>query len=112
MGFFYNFLWIIYIYIQNDVGVNQNILFDDIVLNEGGGFHPQHGLFIAPAREIYIFTAAVLHPPQANIYLHAAITHNDHDVALLHSAANIWDQGTQTVILNMGQKCTLWRRNR
>ncbi|KAH3716075.1 hypothetical protein DPMN_058791 [Dreissena polymorpha] len=97
--------------IQNNVGVNQNIFFDNIVLNEGGGFHPQHGLFIAPARGIYFFTATVLHPPQANIYLHAAITHNGQDVALLHSAANIWDQGTQTVILKIEPGDEIWVRN-
>ncbi|XP_052268963.1 cerebellin-3-like [Dreissena polymorpha] len=96
---------------QDNVGVNQNILFDTIVLNEGGGFHSQHGLFIAPARGIYIFTATVLHMPQASISLHAAITHNGQDVALLHSSANVFDQGTQTVILKIEPGDEVWVRN-
>lgn len=37
----------------------QTVLFDDVRLNIGNGYHPVHGIFIAPYAGTYLFTVHV-----------------------------------------------------
>lgn len=43
-----------------DLGSNQVVIFDSVKLNIGDGYHPNHGLFIAPMDGVYVFSASVL----------------------------------------------------
>ncbi|XP_052770379.1 uncharacterized protein LOC128210218 [Mya arenaria] len=47
--------------IQSSIGLNQNIIFENVILNQGNGFHSQHGVFIAPQTGIYMIVASLLH---------------------------------------------------
>ena len=64
---------------QADVGINQNILFEQVVLNEGNAFHPHTGVFTAPVSGIYCFQAMVMARPQHHPF-HATITHDGVDI--------------------------------
>jgi len=51
-------------FLSNDIGaigVNQNIVFDHVYVNEGNGYHSTQGLFIVPTSGIYFFTFSLLH---------------------------------------------------
>ncbi|XP_052777858.1 cerebellin-1-like [Mya arenaria] len=84
---------------QSGIGINQNIIFENVLLNQGNGFHSQHGVFIAPQAGIYLFTASLLHEAQS-IAIHAAIVHNGNIVAKCHGY-NEWEQFSQTVIIKV-----------
>ncbi|WAR19158.1 C1QT3-like protein [Mya arenaria] len=95
---------------QANIGVNQNILFDNVILNEGNGYHSQHGIFIAPINGLYLITATLLHSP-INQYFHAAIMHQGNEIARLHGTINIYDASTQTVILRVTAGEEIWVRS-
>jgi len=86
---------------QNNIGVNQNILFERVELNEGNGFHVNQGVFIAPRAGIYMFSFTIMSNPM-NQYMHADLMLNGRIVAKVHgSTGTSWDQGSQTVFLNV-----------
>ncbi|XP_052767959.1 uncharacterized protein LOC128208435 [Mya arenaria] len=96
--------------LQGNIGVNQNILFDNVILNEGNGYHPLHGIFIAPISGLYLITASLLHGP-LNQYFHAAIMHQGNEIARLHGTINTYDASTQTVILMVHAGEEIWVRS-
>ncbi|XP_052765695.1 complement C1q tumor necrosis factor-related protein 3-like [Mya arenaria] len=82
------------------VNANQNIVFDSILINEGNGYHSNHGLFIAPQSGIYFFTITLLHPNQPNP-VHAEVIHNGNVIARLHSESKQYEQTSQSLIVNV-----------
>ncbi|KAH3784856.1 hypothetical protein DPMN_162928 [Dreissena polymorpha] len=59
---------------QDHVGLNQNILYDKIISNEGGGDHPLQGVFIAPQSGYYVLSTTCL--TNNNTDIHTALVHN------------------------------------
>ncbi|XP_052765607.1 complement C1q tumor necrosis factor-related protein 3-like isoform X1 [Mya arenaria] len=82
------------------VNANQNIVFDSILINEGNGYHSNHGLFIAPQSGIYFFTITLLHPNQPTP-VHAEVIRNGTVIARLHSESNQYEQTSQSLIANV-----------
>ncbi|XP_052770530.1 multimerin-2-like [Mya arenaria] len=97
---------------QINIGVNQNIEFEQVVLNEGGGYHSSNGLFIAPAAGIYMFAVTLLREP-SDSYLHGQIVHAGNVVAKIHGTpdSSTWDQGSQTVFIKLNVGEEVWIRN-
>ena len=95
---------------QTNVGINQNILFEQVVLNEGNAFHPHTGVFIAPRSGIYCFHASVMARPQTNPF-HAAISHNGVDVVLMHGEGTAYDHSTAIVVIRVQAGEDVWVRN-
>lgn len=56
------------------------IVFDTVTLNLGGGYHPSHGLFIAPRTGVYLFSVSVT-AVSIDERLHADIEKNGVEVA-------------------------------
>ena len=96
---------------SDNIGVGQNIVFDHVEINQGNGYHPGHGLFIAPVSGIYMFTCTLLRQPSSS-NLHAEIEHNGRLVARVHvSGGTMWDQGSQTVFIQVNAGEEVWVRN-
>ena len=47
----------------------QKIIFDDVLLNEGGHYNSSTGIYTAPITGIYQFFAFIMANPEANLYL-------------------------------------------
>jgi len=60
---------------QTGTGTNQNILFEDVSINLGNGYHPQHGIFIVPRSGIYVISTTLLHENQPSVWFIGAIVH-------------------------------------
>ncbi|XP_052774313.1 uncharacterized protein LOC128212944 [Mya arenaria] len=91
---------------QTGTGINQNILFENVILNQGNGFHSNHGVFIAPQSGIYLFTASLLHQAQS-IAMHAAIIHEGRIVTKI-DGSNDWTQSSQTVVIQVNTGEEVW----
>ncbi|KAH3715120.1 hypothetical protein DPMN_057826 [Dreissena polymorpha] len=83
------------------MGVNQNILFGNVLTNEGGGYHPNLGVFIAPQSGVYVFSSSIM--TSVNVEQYAAIAVNGNLVAQIygHSDNGRHDQGSQTVVIKL-----------
>ena len=95
---------------QDGLGLNQNILFDKVVLNEGNGFHPIHGVFIVSRRGVYLFTISLV-PSSPTEFFHGALVVNGDIIVRLHGLAPTWDQTTQTVFLSLAPGDEVFVRN-
>ncbi|KAH3706154.1 uncharacterized protein LOC127857887 [Dreissena polymorpha] len=86
---------------QEHIGINQNIIFGQVLTNEGGGFHPNHGVFTAPQSGVYVFSSSIL--TFANGEYHAAIVHNGNIVTHIYGGGDSGrhDQGSQTVVIKL-----------
>jgi len=92
------------------VGANQGIVFDLVQVNQGNGYHNQHGLFIAPQSGIYFFTASLLHPSQRQP-AHNSIMKNGVAVARFHAESSQFEQTSQSVILNVNAGDEIYVQN-
>ena len=95
---------------QTSIGTNQNILFENVSLNLGNGFHPQHGIFIVPRSGVYVITTSILHESQPGLYFHGAIVHQGTVIAKLDGAEG-WEHSAQTVLIQAQAGDEIWVRN-
>ena len=84
---------------------NQDIVFNDVMINVGGGYHNVHGTFIAPVHGIYVFTTSVLsHKSGPNYAAHAKLVKNGTLLAILDaSEPDGIAQASQTVIVQLAK---------
>jgi hypothetical protein len=89
------------------LGSNENIKFETILLNAGGGYHSQHGLFIAPKAGIYLFSTSVL---TAQTMAYSQITKNGTPLAKVYGLGNsaIAEQGSVTVATQLNSGDEVW----
>jgi len=95
---------------QNNIGINQNTVFEKVVLNQGNGYHPQHGVFISPRAGVYLFTANLVHSTTPGSF-HGGLMLNGNLVVRLHGMYNIWDSTSQTVLLSLSSGDEVYVRN-
>ena len=95
------------------VGVNQNIPFENVLLNLGNAYHSQHGIFIAPQSGIYLFSSSIMSNNVNHVEVHADLVQNGNVVARIyaHSDSVRHDQGAQTVVIQVKQGDEIWVRN-
>ena len=96
---------------QISVGTNQNIVFENVSLNLGNGYHPQHGVFIVPQSGIYVISATILHQNQVGINFNGAIVHQGTVVAKLVGAAGEWEQSSHTLLIQAQAGDEIWVKN-
>ena len=98
---------------QDGLGINQNIKFDNVRLNLGNGYHPGHGLFIAPKAGLYLFSSSLLTHHVNIVEIEAAITVNGNSVAKVygHGDSGRHDQGSQTVLIRLNINDEVYVRN-
>ena len=96
------------------VGVNQNIIFDQVRLNLGGGYHNQHGIFIVPQPGIYLFSSTLMtNNDPAHLEIHGFLVVDGQVVARIlgHMNNSLVDQSSQTVIVQVNKGQEVWVRN-
>jgi len=98
---------------QGDLGINQNIIFENVGLNLGNAYRPGHGLFIVPRAGIYLFSTTLLIRHINTVEVHGAITVNGNTVAIVFGEPDVgkYNQGSHTVILNLKVNDEVYVRN-
>ena len=97
----------------NNIGINQNIVFDHVLLNLGNGYHNLHGIFIVPQNGLYVFSANIMFDNVGHDNADVAIAHNGQDIAKLYTHGNggSWAHSSQSVVLQANQGDEVWVRN-
>ncbi|WAR16695.1 HIP-like protein [Mya arenaria] len=95
-----------------NVSANQAIIFDNVLTNEGNGYHSHHGLFVAPQSGLYVFTVTIKHPTQS-LPSHVDVVHDSKVIARLHCESNQYEQSSHSFIVNVkfGEEVYVINRN-
>ena len=97
---------------MTNLGDHQKVILDVVKLNLGPGYHSQHGLFIAPAPGLYIFSLSILAHSHGSDYLDVGIVKNGVDLgsAFAHGDSSTvpWDQGSVTVLVQLVAGDEVW----
>ena len=88
---------------EKHLGVGQNIIFDELVTNLGGGFHMSSGLFTAPINGVYMISTTVL--TNVDVETRTSIVVNGRRIVSTfgHATQGRHDQGTQVAVLQLNQ---------
>ncbi|XP_053383320.1 uncharacterized protein LOC128549779 [Mercenaria mercenaria] len=95
------------------IGVGQNIHFETVLLNLNNGFHPQHGVFIAPTAGLYIFSTSVLSFSGQTTSLFAADLVKNGAIlgrAYGHGDNGYHDRGSVTAVTQIAAGDEVWVR--
>lgn len=97
-----------------NLGHEKTINFDTVQLNLGNGYHNVNGVFTVPKSGIYIFSANLMFDDTNSNDAFAAIVKNGVEIASLYSrgADHLWDQGSQTVIVQANQTDEVYVRTK
>lgn len=84
-----------------NMGAHQNIVFDNVVTNEGDAYNPHHGIFVAPVTGTYVFTPTILAYNNAEVWCDLAV--NNVAVARVYARGtdNRHDQGSITAVVSL-----------
>ncbi|KAH3889165.1 uncharacterized protein LOC127849077 [Dreissena polymorpha] len=93
---------------QDGIGVNQNIDFESVVLNDGGGYHANHGVFIALVSGYYLFTTSFL---LSAVDIRVGLMHNGRVMAKVQ-CTNQWEQCAMTLVLKITEGDEVWLENK
>ncbi|XP_060555246.1 uncharacterized protein LOC132716092 [Ruditapes philippinarum] len=91
------------------LGDNDNIRFDRVLLNEGDGYHNQHGLFITPKPGFYLFSVTLATNYDQKFY--AQLKKNGAPLINLSGngqAGGYLDQGSVTVVTKLNAGDEVW----
>ncbi|XP_052780128.1 heavy metal-binding protein HIP-like [Mya arenaria] len=83
-----------------NLGVGQDVVFDDVTTNIGQAYNSHHGVFIAPTPGIYVFSATLLKAYQANTIDHFIWAKNGQVVCRLYSNT---DPSGSTIVVELQQ---------
>jgi len=90
--------------------MNQNIVFETVIENLGGGYHNQHGIFIAPANGVYIFSVSILSWVNDHAEFQADLKKDGVILARAfgHGDSGRHDQGSVTVATQLQKGNEVW----
>ena len=95
------------------LGQHQNVRYDTVVTNIGGGYHQSHGVFIAPVAGIYIFSTTVLSLNKPHGWVELEIEKNGGLLATAYAYGDAdRDQGSVTVVTQVAVSDEVWVRVR
>ena len=82
------------------MSLNQDIVFNDVLLNVGSAYHSAHGIFVAPVPGVYFFTTSLL--AYGTINHHAKLVKDGQELAGSDFNDNdSHDGSSQTVIVQL-----------
>ena len=90
------------------LGLNQKIVFDRVLNNLGGGYHNQHGLFIAPTAGVYIFSTSILSYTHNSDSLTVSILKNGATLGAAYAHGESLDQGSVSVVTQLATGDEVW----
>ncbi|XP_045197712.2 cerebellin-2-like [Mercenaria mercenaria] len=90
--------------------INQTIIFNNVMLNIGGAYHSQHGLFVANVKGIYIFSVSIMGLYGGTDSTMVFIMKNGKEVAaaIADGRGGTHDQGSTTVVLQLVPGDEVW----
>ena len=94
------------------LGLNQKIVFERVNLNLGNAYHNQHGLFIAPAPGLYMFSTSVVSHNNENVQ--SALMKNGVIIAGAFAVSTYgrYDQGSVSVVTQLVAGDEIWVEER
>ena len=95
---------------QTHVGVDQPIMFDNVVTNIGNGYHNHLGSFIAPVSGTYVFSVSLLTWAK---HAHYTFSKNGTGVSKLYLDATKsgYESTSQTIVITLNQNDDVTIRN-
>ena len=79
---------------------NQDIVFNDVLLNVGSAYHSGHGIFVAPVPGVYFFTTSLL--ALGTTPHHAKLVKDGHELVRADfNDADHFDDSSQAVIVQL-----------
>ena len=87
----------------------QTVEYDIVKTDIGHSYNPQHGIFTAPVKGVYLFSASICTTPDNAVHLN--MVKNGNIVAYLYSYNNGWDLGSQTVVLELTKGDEVWMKH-
>ncbi|KAL4224166.1 Complement C1q-like protein 3 [Mactra antiquata] len=89
---------------EDNLGIHQNLIFEDVLTNIGNGYNSHHGVFTVPVSGIYLLTSSLLSRNGQEYWVEMVV--NGSPIARLngHGTEGRHSTGTQTAIvfLNKG----------
>ena len=92
---------------KNNVGIDQHILYEDVHINLGNGFHSMHGLFIAPKAGLYLFSTSIMGVSGGPGCV-ATIMKNGAKLANTYGTPGAYDQGSVTLVTQLDVGDEVW----
>ena len=95
---------------MTELGAQQTIVLDSVLINNGNSYSPVTGVFTAPKRGTYLFFGSIL--SHYSDYVETEITVNGNKVlAYLYSkGTNSYDQGSNMAIVHLEAGDKVWMR--
>ncbi|KAL4237337.1 hypothetical protein ACF0H5_002055 [Mactra antiquata] len=98
---------------EANLGIHQNLIFEDVLTNIGNGYNNHHGVFIVPVSGIYLLTSSLLSRPGEEYFAELVI--NGTPIARLNGRGVNGRHGTGTqtaiVFLNKGDDVAIQNYN-
>ncbi|KAL4234622.1 positive regulation of adiponectin secretion [Mactra antiquata] len=89
---------------KNKAGINEKIIFDQVITNVGNGYNNLLGEFVAPVHGIYIFHASVMAESNKEVYCRFVVNGTYHLNAMYANGFNGGHgQGSQSTIVLLKQ---------
>ncbi|XP_062587544.1 uncharacterized protein LOC134249184 [Saccostrea cucullata] len=94
---------------QTHMGINQSILFLNVIENVGNGLDPFTSVFKAPVSGLYIFSVSLVNHP--GLEVRASIVKNGNPVVRIFSGdSTTYASGTSTIVLDLSINDDVWVR--
>ncbi|KAL4228781.1 positive regulation of adiponectin secretion [Mactra antiquata] len=90
----------------DNLGTDETIIFNNVLLNAGNGYHTPHGLFIAPQSGIYLFSVTLANVQ--NSYFWAYMVKNGATLASVITDAPHINQGSVSVLAQLSVGDEVW----
>ena len=96
---------------HNVQGLNQALLFDDVIANEGGAYRPASGSFVAPAGGLYVFHVHVLRCRSSGcLYIH--LMKNNEIISSGTNQDNRFETTSTSAVMALRRNDVVWVRLR
>lgn len=90
----------------------RHIVYDNLYLNDGNGYHSSHGTFIAPYRGLYHFSYGCTAHLGANTRTHLNMMKNGNPIGYLFfdnlDTGNPWIKETESILTNLEAGDEIW----
>lgn len=94
---------------MTNLGNYQTVVFDLVFTNNGNVYSPVTGVFTSPNNSTYYFAATVM--SHSGQYLETMISLNGKDLVYMYSKDTSFEQGTNSVVLNLKEGDRVWVRH-
>ena len=96
---------------QQNLNINQTFLFHDVTQNIGNGYNSNSGIFICPMEGLYSFSMTILSFRLKTIETELVL--NGQNILRVYSGssdANVYNAGTNTVLVKLNLGDQIWPR--